>query len=80
MDKNTAANALNFLQRAQLTGNEVAAFVEVTQALHAIATGLVAVSKPVPQELAEEHPALHNQRSPRKTRSDATSEPAAVAS
>lgn len=44
MDKKTAEIALQFLQRAQLSGQEVGSFIEVTRALHAIASGLVTIS------------------------------------
>lgn len=37
MDKRIATNALAFLQRVQLTGSEAGVFVEVTEALQAIA-------------------------------------------
>lgn len=43
MDKKTAAIALQFLQRLNLTGAEMPAFVAASNALNAIAAGSVVV-------------------------------------
>ncbi len=37
MDKQTASIALTFMQRVEMKGNEVPAYLQVMQALHALA-------------------------------------------